>query len=63
MNYDHDSLFSPSAIEKAMGNIWSSKSTATAIIKVPLYFSVRKVPSISTTRRQYQNACSLYVND
>jgi hypothetical protein len=49
MNHDHDSLFSPSAKAKAMGTIWSSGSTAAAIIKVPLYFPVKKVPSTSTT--------------
>ena len=38
MNYDHDSLFSPSTKAKAMDTIWSSGSTAAAIIKVPLYF-------------------------
>jgi hypothetical protein len=38
MNHDHDLLFSPSAKAKAMGTIWSSGSTATAIIKVPSTF-------------------------
>jgi hypothetical protein len=38
MNHDHDSLFSPSAKAKAMGTIWSSRSTTTTIIKVPCTF-------------------------
>jgi hypothetical protein len=57
MNHDHDSLFSPSAKAKAMGTIWFSRSTAAAIINVPLYFSVKKVPSTSTIARQNWNAC------
>jgi hypothetical protein len=52
MNHDHDELFSPSAKAKAIGTIWSSGSTAAAIIKVPLYFLVKKVPSTSTTALQ-----------
>jgi hypothetical protein len=63
MNHDHDSLFSPSAKAKDMGTIWSSGSTAAAIIKVLLYFLVKKVPSTSTTGRQYWNACSIYAKD
>ena len=63
MNHDHDSLFSPTAKAKAMGTIWSSGSIATTIIKVHLYFPIRKVPSTSTTSRQNWNACSICVND
>jgi hypothetical protein len=42
MNHDHDELFSPSTKAKAIGTIWSSGSTAAAIIKVPLYFPINK---------------------
>jgi hypothetical protein len=63
MNHDHDSLFSSFAKAKVMGTIWSSGSTAAAIIKVRLYFSVRKVPSTSTIGRRYRNACSVCAND
>jgi hypothetical protein len=59
MNHDHDELFSPSAKAKAIGTIWSSGSTIAAIIKVPLYFSVKKVPSTSTIRLQNWKACSV----
>jgi hypothetical protein len=59
MNHDHDELFSPSAKAKAMGTIWFSESTAAAIIKVLLYFPVKKVPSTNTTGLQNWKACSV----
>jgi hypothetical protein len=59
MNNDHDELISLSAKVKAIDTIWSSGSTAAAIIKVPLYFSVKKVPSTRTTGLQNWKACSV----
>jgi hypothetical protein len=44
--------FSLSAKAKAKGTSFCSGSTATAIMSVPLYLPVKKVPSTSITGRQ-----------
>jgi hypothetical protein len=59
MNHDHNELFSPSAKAKAIGTIWSSGSTAAEIIKVSLYFPIKKVPSTRTIGLQNWKAFSV----